>query len=182
MISHKISGGYVMKGKITVCLFLIGLVLTFSTGISCAQDDINTHKSCKYCGMDRAMFAHSRLLVTYNDGTITALCSLHCTTVNLALCLDKMPKSIEVADCISRKLIDAEKAFWVIGGNKPGVMTKRAKWAFESKPDAEAFVKENGGELATFEVAIKGSYDDMYPDTKMIREKRIMKKMQHTHM
>lgn len=42
-------------------------------------------------------------------------------------------------------LIDAEKAFWVIGGSKPGVMTKRAKWAFEKKEAADKFMLDNGG-------------------------------------
>jgi hypothetical protein len=65
----------------------------------------------------------------------------------------------------------------VVGGNKPGVMTKRAKWAFENKADADAFIKENGGTPASFEEAVKLSYEDMYQDTKMIRERRKMKKM-----
>lgn len=53
-----------------------------------------------------------------------------------------------------------------------GVMTKRAKWAFEKKGDAEKFLKENGGKLASFDDVIKATYDDIYEDTKMIREKR----------
>jgi nitrous oxide reductase accessory protein NosL len=53
-----------------------------------------------------------------------------------------------------------------------GVMTKRAEWAFENKVDAVRFAKENGGQIATFEQAMKASYEEMYQDTKMIREKR----------
>ena len=68
--------------------------------------------------------------------------------------------------------------FWVIGGEKPGVMSKRAKWAFEKEADARDFIKTNGGILATFDDAIKAAYEDMYADTKMIRERRKMKKMQ----
>lgn len=60
-----------------------------------------------------------------------------------------------------------------------GVMTKRAKWAFEKKEDAEKFKAESGGELATFDQAIKAAYEDMYTDTKMIRERRKMRKMEH---
>lgn len=36
----------------------------------------------------------------------------------------------------------------------------------------QKFVKENGGQIATFEQAMKASYEEMYQDTKMIREKR----------
>jgi nitrous oxide reductase accessory protein NosL len=57
-------------------------------------------------------------------------------------------------------------------------MTKRAKWAFGKKEDAEKFKTENGGDLGSFEQAIKASYEDMYADTKMIRERRKMRKMQ----
>ena len=164
---------------VLVCLFAMALA-------ALAQDDVAKQASCKYCGMDRKTFAHSRMLVTYEDGSSMGTCSLHCTAVELALNIDKTPKSIEVGDFKTKKLIDAEKAFWVIGGSKPGVMTKRAKWAFESKADADAFIKENGGKPASFDEAVKASYEDMYADTKMIRDKRkMMKKMkapaQHAH-
>ena len=62
-------------------------------------------------------------------------------------------------------------------------MTKSAKWAFADKKDAEAFIKENGGKLANFDDAMKASYEDMYNnmynDTKMIREKRAKMKVMH---
>jgi copper chaperone NosL len=144
-----------------------------------AQQDVDKHGSCKYCGMDRKMFAHSRMLLVYEDGSELGSCSLHCVAVDLALNIDKTPKAIQVADFNTKNLIDAEKAVWVIGGDKPGVMSKRAKWAFEKKADAEAFINVNKGTLADFEAAIKAAYEDMYADTKMIREKRKMKHMKH---
>jgi nitrous oxide reductase accessory protein NosL len=55
-------------------------------------------------------------------------------------------------------------------------MTKTAKWAFADKKDAEAFIKENGGKLATFDDAMKATYEDMYNGTKMIRERRAKKR------
>ena len=122
------------------------------------------------------MFAHSRMLLIYEDGSELGTCSLHCLAVDMALNIDKTPKSIQVADYNTKNLIDAEKAVWVIGGEKPGVMSKRAKWAFEKKADAEAFIKQYKGTLADFETAIKTSYEDMYSDTKMIREKRKAKR------
>jgi nitrous oxide reductase accessory protein NosL len=151
-----------------------------------AQDDIKKHPSCKYCGMDREKFGHSRIHIEYDDGSSEGACSLHCAAVDLALNIDKTPKAIMVGDYNTKKLIDAEKAFWVIGGTRPGVMTKRAKWAFEKKDDAEKFMQENGGgKLITFDEAIKSAYEDMYQDTKMIREKRKMMKhkktMEHKH-
>ena len=64
----------------------------------------------------------------------------------------------------------------MLGGKKQGVMTKRAKWAFADKAAAEAFVKENEGAIASFDEVIKGAYQDMYEDTKMIRERRAAKR------
>ncbi len=143
--------------------------------------DIQKFPSCKYCGMDREKFGHSRMLIEYEDGTNLGTCSLHCLAVELALNIDKTPKTIFVGDYNSKTLIDAEKAFWVIGGSKMGVMTKRAKWAFARKEGAEKFKADNGGDIVSFEQAVKASYEDMYGDTQMIRERRKMKKMQHQH-
>lgn len=157
-------------------LFVVTIFCFFISGIAFAHDDIKKHPSCKYCGMDREKYAHSRMYIEYDDGTTEGTCSIHCTAIDLALNIDKTPKAIMVGDYNTKKLIDAEKAFWVVGGDKMGVMTARAKWAFEKKEDAEKFIKENGGNLASFDEAIKAAYEDMYKDTKMIREKRKMKK------
>lgn len=136
--------------------------------------DVAAAPSCRHCGMDREKFAQSRMLIVHEDGKEVGLCSLHCAAVELAVALDGAPKAIRVADLGTKALVDAEQAVWVIGGAKPGVMTRRAKWAFADRAAAEAFAREQGGTLATFEEAIRAAYEDMYQDTKMIREKRRM--------
>lgn len=160
---------------VAACLF------TSVFGVAQVQDDLQAYPACKYCGMDRKQFAHSRMLIDYEGAPAAATCSIHCVAVDFALSIDKMPKTIGVGDYSSKALIDAEKAYWVVGGSQMGVMSKRAKWAFEKKDQAEKFVKENGGQLATFDEAMKAAYEDMYSDTKMIREKRKMKKVEHKH-
>jgi len=159
---------------------MIGLVFAVS-GLVFAQEDIKKHPACKYCGMDRGKFAHSRIFIEFDDGTTEGTCSLHCAAVDLAVHIDKTPKTLWVGDYNTKKLIDAEKAFWVIGGSKMGVMTKKAKWAFEKKEDAEKFMNENGGKSGAFEEAIKAAYEDMYQDTKMIRDKRKTRKKSMEH-
>lgn len=141
-----------------------------------AASDIEEIPSCKYCGMDRQKFAFSRVLVTYDDGTKFGACSLHCAAVDLSINIDKFPVSIEVGDLNTKELIDAEKATWVIGGDKMGVMTKRAKWAFASAADAEKFIASHGGSLATLDEAFKAAFEDMYTDVQMIRKKRKAKR------
>ena len=158
-------------------MFVAVLLLAMASIVFAAEMDIDKHQSCGYCGMNRTKFAHSRMLVEYDDGTSAGVCSLRCAAVELVNNLDKTPSRIGVGDYASRKLIDAESAVWVVGGKKPGVMTGNAKWAFATRKGAEEFVKENGGTVATFETAIKAAYQEIYQDTKMIRERRKMMRM-----
>ena len=163
-------------------LLALMFVLFFSSvTVVAAADmpDVAEHGSCQYCGMFRDKFAHSRMLITYDDGTVVATCSLHCAAVDLANNIDKTPSSIEVGDFDSKVLLNAEEAVWVIGGKIQGVMTARPKWAFADRAEAEAFILENGGELVDFETAVAAAYEDMYRDTRMILEKR---KMKHTQI
>jgi copper chaperone NosL len=156
---------------------VVGFILAAS-GLGWAQEDVSKHPNCTYCGMDRAKFAHSRVLIEYDDGSTFGACSLHCAAIDMAVNIQKAPESILVGDYSNKKLINAESAIWVIGGDIAGVMTKRAKWAFEHLADANTFIKNHGGYLASFEQAIKTSYEDMYHDTRMIHEKRKMKRME----
>jgi copper chaperone NosL len=145
--------------------------------IAFAQDDIAKHPTCPLCGMDRAKFAHSRVLIEYDDGSTYGACSVHCAAIDMVVNIDKAPQAVMVGDFNTKQLIDAEKAVWVIGGTKMGVMTQRAKWAFADDAAAQNFMAQNGGNRADFEEALKATFEDMYQDTKMIREKRKMMRM-----
>lgn len=168
--------------RMVLCTIVAVFCLSLGSALWALENDVKEIRACKYCGMNRETFAHSRMLTDYSDGTKEGVCSLHCTAVDLALNLDKSPKTMQVGDYRTKQLIDAEKAFWVIGGSKPGVMTKNAKWAFAEKAGAEAFQRENGGRLATFDEALETAYKDLAEDTKMIRERRKMRNMKmHEH-
>lgn len=163
--------------RMVLCCILAVFCLASGSALWALDNDVKEIPSCKYCGMNREMFAHSRMLIEYNDGTKEGMCSLHCAAVDLALNLDKAPKAIQVGDYGMKGLINAEEAVWVIGGSKPGVMTRNAKWAFANKSDAEKFQGGNGGRIATFDEALEAAYKDLAEDTKMIRERRKMRKM-----
>lgn len=145
---------------------------TAATPPDAKPPDLTKHPACPHCGMDREKFAHSRMLLTYTDGSEFGACSLHCAALELAVRLEKTPASMQVADYNTKKLIDAEKAAWVIGGAKPGVMTRVAKWAFEKEADALAFIKEHQGKLASFDDAMRATFEEMYGDVKMLRTRR----------
>lgn len=162
----------IMK-KLVICGVLMVVFLAVgSVAFADSLEDVTSAPSCKYCGMDRRAFAHSRMVIEYDDGTTAGVCSLHCAAIDLSLNIDKTPRTIWVADYKTKMLTDAEKATWVIDPTKPGVMTRTAKWAFVKKEDAVTFTKENGGQPATFEDTLKAAYEGMYADLKMIREKR----------
>ena len=134
-------------------------------------------KTCQYCGMMKSKFGHTWMVIEYDEGSKTEVCSIHCGAMDLALNIDKTPATITVGDYSTKKPIDAGKAYWVIGGSKMGVMTTRAKWAFEKKSAADEFIQEFGGAPATFDDAMKAAFEDMYQDTLMIRKKRSMMRM-----
>jgi len=154
---------------------LVAALLTF-TFVFCTQV-LAEDKSCRYCGMKKAMFGHSWVVLEHEDGSEAGLCSIHCAAIHMALHIDKPVKAVTVGDYNTKEQIDAEKAYWVIGGDKMGVMTARAKWAFATKDAADKFMAEHGGRPATYEESIKAAFEDMYEDTMMIQKKRKMMRM-----
>lgn len=149
----------------------IAILLLVSFGTVClAADKVEAPDSCKHCGMDRTKFAHSRMVVTFSDGSSTGTCSINCVVTDLKE-NKKEVTSFQVADYNTKKLIDAKTATWVIGGTKKGVMTKVPKWAFAEKADAAAFIKANGGKLADFDETLKAAERDEAERAKSMKPK-----------
>lgn len=130
-----------------ICLF-------FAATAAIATEKVEPPQACKQCGMDRVAFAHGRMLIIYADGTSAGTCSLNCAAVEMKVNKGNRVTSLKVADYVTRKLLDARSAIWVIGGNKQGIMTEIPKWSFARKADAEKFVKENGGRITGFDEAL----------------------------
>jgi nitrous oxide reductase accessory protein NosL len=162
-----------MKKTVAVMTCLL-VALSFSPLFSASFQDQHDHPSCKHCGMDRTKFAHSRMLVAYQDGEQVGTCSLHCTIRELNGSGGRRLKAIMVADYDTHKLLLSDEAIWVAGGDKQGVMTMRAKWAFATPEAARTFVTEHGGAVTTAEQAMQAGSDDMARD--MERMKRMKQK------
>ncbi len=113
------------------------LIFCFAFASVAVMAQTHSHQgpdSCKYCGMDREKFAHSAMMIEYEDGSQTPTCSIHCAAVDLALSIDRRPKEDagrrrehQETDRCGEGLLDT-------GSDVPGVMTKKAKWAFENRP------------------------------------------------
>ena len=149
------------------------------------QDDIAKYPRCTYCGMDRRRFHHSRMLIHYGDDSVDPLCSLRCAVNSLSLHLGKMPVAIWVGDNASSAdpmpLTDAEKATYVVGSSRRGVMTRRSKVAYSTPGAAATSMAANGGETMDFDKALEAAYSDVaesvarYLKTNEERLKRIGK-------
>ena len=137
------------------------LALAWTTAL--AQEDIRQHRECAECGMDRKAYGYSRMLIRYADGAAVGVCSLRCAVVELDKNKQKPLKSLLVADRDTRTLIDAETATWVLGGRKPGVMTKLPKWAFATRAATEKFLKANGGEIVPWSKALATARAELAP-------------------
>jgi nitrous oxide reductase accessory protein NosL len=146
-----------------VGMLLFGFLFFLAGTFALAGDDIDTHRSCAFCGMDRKAYGFSRMLILYEDGVEAGVCSLHCAVIELDTNKDRKVRALLVADREERNLIPAETAFWVLGGSKRGVMTQRPKWAFRTMAAAENFVRTYGGTVITWNEALAAAREDAAP-------------------
>ncbi len=154
-------------------IFLLWVGLSFaSVAAALLQDDIRLHPACEICGMDRHMHDYSRMLLEFDDKSSVGTCSIHCTAAWMAAHRQKRIVSMWVSDYATKELGDAHKVFWVIGGKLTGVMSGRAKWAFQEKAAAETFIKNHGGTFGTYNDAMKAAFADMRDDINMLQKKK----------
>ncbi len=107
--------------------------------------------SCPNCGMTLNMFYKTNHSVNDN-GTVKQYCSIHC----LVATMDKHHfHNVKVVDTNSLKFIDAKSAWYVVGSNKKGTMSKVSKYAFATKKEAQAFAKKFSGEVKSFNEVVK---------------------------
>lgn len=144
-------------------------------------DELKKYPRCRYCGMERAKFSHTRHLLVYEDDSVEGTCSIHCAGISLSLNMDRGPKAIYAGDAGAadeiKPLVLVDKATYVIDPSKPGTMTKVSKFAYADPAKAEAAAKAEasakaGAKLVKFDEALKAAYLDMAEDTIMIRKRR----------
>ena len=147
-------------------------------------DELKKYPRCRYCGMERAKFSHSRHLLVYDDDAVDGTCSLHCAAIGLSINMDRGPKGIYAgdagADAPTKPLVNVDKASYVVDPSKPGVMTKVSVLAYADKAKAEAVAKTSPqAEVVNFDAALRKAYLVMADDTIMLRQRRgeLRKKM-----
>ena len=126
---------------------------------------------CPECGMTLPMFYKTNHSATV-DGKVKQYCSIHCVVEDTKK--GSKLTNIQVVDVNSLKFIDVNKAFYVVGSSKKGTMTMVSKYAFASKVNADAFAKENGGEVVDYATAYKTAEGDFDKDSAMVTKKQAM--------
>lgn len=114
-------------------------------------------QSCIICGMDLVKFYKTSYSATYNEKE-HQYCSLHCLSDHLGEGIElKNPK---VVDVTTLKLIPVLDAYYVVGSEKKGTMSKVSKYAFSSLKAAEIFQSKYGGEIMDFYGALEQAKED----------------------
>lgn len=112
------------------------------------------HKRCYNCGMDRNRYARTRYEFDTSKGRIYT-CSIHCVAVLSFYKLKEKLRNVKVAEYLRpERMLDADKAFFVIGSIAPGTMTRISKIAFPSRKEAEDFSFKHGGKVVDFITAL----------------------------
>jgi nitrous oxide reductase accessory protein NosL len=146
------------------------------------EDELAKYPKCPYCGMDRTQWQHSRHLVQYDDDLVDGTCSIHCLAISLSLNLDRGPKAIYAADYGAaeslKPLVEVGQARYLIGSRLQPTMSMQSKMAFASQAAAEAAQSAQGGQLGSFDDALRETYLGMYRDTLMVRKKRAERRKQ----
>lgn len=104
--------------------------------------------SCAICGMHLPTFYKTNHAADTKDGT-KQYCSLHCVVEDNELNKTDL-KNLRVVDTNNLQFIPATEAFYVVGGKKPGTMSRTSKYAFSKESDAKSFAKEFGGKVMKF--------------------------------
>ena len=127
---------------------------------------------CNVCGMPLTKYYKTNHVTEFKNGHKEQYCSLHCQA-QIHEDYENKIKNIQVVDTNSLKLIDASKAFYVVGSSKEGTMSPISKYAFTSKEEAEKFQKEFGGKIHNFDESLKIAKENLSKDNEILDEKRI---------
>lgn len=171
-----------MKKILGLFIFLFGIIFSslnaaemFQTVEAKDATLIKTDSSkefCNVCGMHLTKYYKTNHTAEFKNGHKEQYCSLHCLS-EVHKDYEQKIKNIQVVDTNSLKLIDAKKAFYVVGSSKEGTMSSISEYAFLTKIEAEKFKKEFGGEIHTFEETLKLSKDKLDKDNEILDEKRV---------
>lgn len=126
---------------------------------------------CPVCGMSIKMYYKTSHAVILKNGQARQYCSIRCLAADYENIQGQI-KEIMVIDAKTEKMINASKAFYVVGSDVDGTMSAVSKIAFAKESDARAFQKEDGGDITDFNTAFKKARQSLKDDSAMTSMKR----------
>jgi len=110
-------------------------------------------KRCMTCGMDISKYPHTKYVVTTTEGEESITCGVQCG-LTLHLRLKERFKSAMALDLLTNRAFDAQSGFYVY---KSTVITDMAPGfiSFATRSNAEKFAKGFGGQVVSYEEALK---------------------------
>lgn len=116
------------------------------------------HKnSCIVCGMNLVKF-YKTSHTAVDEGVEKQYCSIHCLASDLAK--GKELQNPMVVDTKTLKFIPVLEAYYVVGSDVKGTMSRVSKYAFSSLSDAKKFQAKHGGEIMDFRAALDKAKED----------------------
>ncbi|WP_457747783.1 nitrous oxide reductase accessory protein NosL [Sulfurimonas sp.] len=112
---------------------------------------------CARCGMNLVLF-YKTSHIALSGNKKYQYCSLHCLADHLRDGGEL--RNPEVVDTTSLKFIPVLDAYYVVGSDVVGTMTKVSKYAFFSIDDAKAFQAKHGGVIMDFYGALEEAKKD----------------------
>lgn len=129
---------------------------------------------CPVCGMSIKKFYKTSHSATLHNGTKRQYCSIRCLAVDSKeYGINK--NSVQVVDLQTQELIDATKAYYLVGSRVRGTMSKVSKLAFKNQEDAKNFQKKYKGKLSTFDDAFLIANKSLDKDIAMIQKRKTKK-------
>jgi len=124
-------------------------VLFIAAPVPAADDGLR----CVQCGMDLTKYPHSLYTIQWKDGTVTKTCGVQCGLTQHLMNRDGFESSTAM-DLITNREFPAADGFYVF---KSSVTTDMGPGfiAFKDQTNAEKFQKGFGGEVVTYEEALK---------------------------
>ena len=137
-------------------IIIVAFLLMFLSNSTCwAQDSSQplkkTNEICRICGMYIERFKHTAVYIDYKSGSSQAYCGVSCAirSINEHGGMDEV-KSAHVTGWISEKPMELKTASYVIGSKLIPDMIPNII-AFDSKEEADEFIKKQGGKIESLD-------------------------------
>jgi len=108
-------------------------------------------ESCVRCGMNLIMY-YKTSHAAHDEKHHYQYCSIHCLDEHVWEGITLENPQVVAVD--SLKFIPVGDAFYVVGSNVRGTMTRVSKYAFLNEAMAKEFQAKNGGEIMNFQEAL----------------------------